>query len=53
MSDENQNSEKLVSSLLYTEGTDEIKKKVAEELKVPDPAPEQAEAALDEFEQSE
>jgi hypothetical protein len=44
--------EKLVSSVLYTEGTAEIKKKVTEELKVPDPAPDTAEAALIEFEQS-
>jgi len=53
MSDENQSTppepEKLVSSVLYTQGTAEIKKKVADELKVPDPPQEQAEAALEKF----
>lgn len=41
--------EKLVSSVLYTQASAETKKKVAEELKVPDPAPKAAEAALDKF----
>ena len=46
-----QQSQKLVSSILYTTGTKEINKKVKEELKVPDPDLDTAEAALIEFEQ--
>lgn len=41
--------EKLVSSVLYTEASAETKKKVVEELKVPDPAPAAAKAALEKF----
>ena len=41
---------KLLSSRLYTEASAELEEKVVEEKKVPDPSPEEAEAALKEAE---
>jgi hypothetical protein len=41
--------QKLVSSILYTADGEEIKKKVVEEIKVPDPDPEAATAAIEKF----
>jgi len=45
--------QKLVSSILYTADGEEIKRKVVEEIKVPDPTPEAAAAAIEKFKQQE
>ena len=36
----------LIPSLLYTEGSEKVNQEVVEDLKVPDPPPEEAEAAI-------
>jgi hypothetical protein len=38
----------LIPSLLYTEGSTKVNKDVAKDLKVPDPSPEAAKAAIEE-----
>lgn len=36
----------LIPSLLYTEGSEKVKQEVEDDLKVPDPQPEDAKAAI-------
>ncbi|MHC4300610.1 MAG: hypothetical protein ACYS7Y_25320 [Planctomycetota bacterium] len=38
----------VIPSLLYTEGTTKVNEEIEDELKVPDPTPEAAEAAITE-----
>ncbi len=37
----------LISSMLYTQGSEKVNSEATEDLKVPDPSPEVAEAAID------
>ena len=46
MSSETENKQPLIPSVLYTEGSENVKQDIENDLKVPDPEPEEADAAI-------
>lgn len=46
MSNDNETKSPLIPSLLYTQGDENVKQSETDDLKVPDPAPEVAQAAI-------